>query len=148
MQFRKLLFLLPVIGGMFFCASVFAAYIDNGDGTITDTCAGFMWEKSPPESGTPKPMKYCGNLTLGGYSDWRLPTVRELSIIVDSSIHYPGSTSNTTYPADTGQFNYLSSTMLPHGSELWRVIFYGGSQHSTKERETAVMIVQCVRDLH
>ena len=146
MLFRKLLFLLPVIGCMFLCPPVFAAYIDNGDGTITDTCDGFMWQKSIEKEQSNTPWKYCHNLSLGGYSDWRLPTVWELSIIIDSSIQYPGSTINMTGPTETGPFNYWSSTKYPMG---WKMLFYGGSgQHSAKEREAAVTVVQCVRDLN
>ena len=146
MQFKKSIFILPVIGCMFLCPPVFAAYTDNGDGTVSDTCAGFMWQKDikPVTAIGGKRKDYCANLSLAGYSNWRIPTVWELSIIIDSSIQYPCSTRTTNYPGETSQFNYWTSTRLPNG---WKVIFYSGSMHSTKEREEAVTVLRCVRDL-
>jgi len=39
---------------------------------------------------------------FGGFSDgWRLPTIKELTTIVDSSIPYPGPTINTDYFPNT-----------------------------------------------
>jgi hypothetical protein len=34
--------------------------------------------------------KYCQGLRLGGYSDWRLPTIDELEDIYDGSANAPG----------------------------------------------------------
>ena len=49
----------------------------------------------------PTSQNVCGSLNLGGYSDWRLPTKKELMSIVDYSIPYPGPTINTTYFPNT-----------------------------------------------
>ena len=52
-------------------------YVDNGDGTVTDTATGLMWTKNANHG----PMTYaaavayCDNLVTNGYSDWRLPGV-------------------------------------------------------------------------
>ncbi len=35
-------------------------------------------------------MKYCGDLRLTGYSDWRLPTLAELEAIYDANASAPG----------------------------------------------------------
>ncbi|MCF8380111.1 MAG: sulfatase-like hydrolase/transferase [Bacteroidales bacterium] len=64
------------------------SYTDNGDGTITDNVSGLMWEKSPDRNGDElinyyDKMTYEAALanaslcTTGGYSDWRLPTIKE-----------------------------------------------------------------------
>ena len=37
-----------------------------------------------------KAMKYCRDLRLAGYSDWRLPNMAELQAIHDSSANAPG----------------------------------------------------------
>jgi hypothetical protein len=57
--------------------------IDNGDGTLTDNKIKLMWQKE--DDGQKRTFKegeeYCKKLTLGGYKDWRLPTIDELRSI-------------------------------------------------------------------
>ena len=58
--------------------------IDNGDGTITDTTTGLMWQQSTQEDmDWESVISYCESLTLGGYNDWRLPNINELKSLVD-----------------------------------------------------------------
>lgn len=67
-------------------------YIDNGDGTITDTRTDLMWTKKDSWADTGKCLNwndangYVSRLNTGGYSDWRLPTVKELKSIYEESI--------------------------------------------------------------
>lgn len=55
-------------------------FIDHEDGTITDTRTGLMLQKTGPDNGMSwdDAIKYCSDLSLAGYDDWRLPVVREL----------------------------------------------------------------------
>jgi len=79
---------------------------DNGDGTITDRATGLMWMKY--DSGHLKAglcgdgrmtwreaLEWAANLTYAGYSDWRLPTAKELQSIVD----YTRNPDSTNSPA-------------------------------------------------
>lgn len=68
-----------------------ASYKDNGDGTITDHVTGLIWaqELSTSSYSWADAVKYCDTLTLGGYSDWRLPSVKELWSIRDFSQGWP-----------------------------------------------------------
>jgi len=91
------------------------SYTDNGNGTVTDNNTGLMWQKEDDgaaynwyqASGTfdatynPSSQSVCGSLTLGGYSDWRLPAKKELMTIVNYGIPYPGPTIDTTYFPNT-----------------------------------------------
>ncbi|MDD5255510.1 MAG: DUF1566 domain-containing protein [Candidatus Omnitrophica bacterium] len=62
------------------------AFKDNGDGTISDLNTGLMWKKDEsPNLNWENALKYCQELDLGGYKDWRLPTIRELPTILDMS---------------------------------------------------------------
>lgn len=56
------------------------AVIDLGNGVLQDTTTGLMWqaEKSPLFSDLEEARKYVAELRLGGFNDWRLPTIYEL----------------------------------------------------------------------
>ena len=70
-------------------------FVDNEDGTVTDTCTGLMWQKDTADvngdgqstdqdfTNWCRALGYCENLSLAGHDDWRLPNVRELQSIVD-----------------------------------------------------------------
>ncbi|MGB8168341.1 MAG: sulfatase-like hydrolase/transferase, partial [Chthoniobacteraceae bacterium] len=62
-------------------------YVNNLDGTITDTDTGLMWTQVPaPATGWDAALTYAENLTLAGYSDWRLPDIKELQTLTDYSL--------------------------------------------------------------
>ena len=59
---------------------------DNGDGTITDLRTGLMWQRDENERmDWYEALKYCKNMKLAGYTDWRLPNIKELNSILDLS---------------------------------------------------------------
>lgn len=62
-------------------------FVDNGDGTISDTSTGLMWAKYDSQKGMDwsDALAYAENSDLANYSDWRLPNVKELQGIVDYS---------------------------------------------------------------
>lgn len=64
-----------------------ASYQDNGDGTVTDNVTGLTWQQAHNSRrlGWYKAKQQCETLQLGGYSDWRLPTIKELFSIADFS---------------------------------------------------------------
>ncbi len=59
-------------------------YMLNGNGTVTDTVTGLMWQQTDGGEMTIENAQfYCDTLTLGGYTDWRLPNCHELFCILD-----------------------------------------------------------------
>lgn len=59
-------------------------FADNGNGTITDTSTGLMWQQDPGEKVTwEEALANADTLTLGGYDDWRVPTITELYSLMD-----------------------------------------------------------------
>ena len=74
-------------------------FIDNGDGTVTDTEQGVTWQQSTAGTGSPSSIDEvrtsCGILPhlstinsgegLGGRTDWSLPTLAQLQSILDCS---------------------------------------------------------------
>lgn len=67
------------------------SYTDNGDGTINDNVTGLTWTQEISRSPVSweQASGYCDTLTTGGYTDWRLPTVKELWSIRDFSMGFP-----------------------------------------------------------
>jgi hypothetical protein len=105
------------------------SFIDLGNGMITDTVTGLMWQKdSAPETYTWRDARqYVESLTLGGYDDWRLPTVQELSMLVDPAVKNPSPAIDTTYFADTRSDFYWTSTVGTRGLwKAWAVDFSSG----------------------
>jgi hypothetical protein len=68
-----------------------SAFVNHGDGTITDTRTELMWTKMDSYSDTGKCLNwnkskaYVNSLLTGGYQDWRMPKEEELRSIYDSS---------------------------------------------------------------
>ena len=67
------------------------SYTDNGDGTVTDNVTGLMWaqDQSIESKAWVDGEDYCESLTLGGFTDWRMPSIKELWSIRDQSIGWP-----------------------------------------------------------
>ena len=98
----------------------------NGDGTVTDISSGLAWQQETASSMTwEEALSYCENLLLGGYDDWRLPTIKELASIVDLEKCSP-AIDTTAFP-DTLSSNYWSSTTHAHSTRNpWSIYFHNG----------------------
>jgi hypothetical protein len=65
-------------------------YKDNGDQTVTDKKTGLIWQKAEVVDVSLEQAKQSvGELSVGGYNDWRMPTILELLSIVDTSLNKP-----------------------------------------------------------
>jgi len=63
------------------------SYVNNGDGTITDTDTGLMWTQLPGAAMSwNSALSYATGLSTGGYGDWRLPNVKELETLTDYTL--------------------------------------------------------------
>ncbi|WP_437593371.1 DUF1566 domain-containing protein [Sorangium sp. So ce1000] len=53
-----------------------ASYTDVGGGVVRDNVTCLEWQETPPSEAYTweQAISYCDELTLGGFSDWRLPT--------------------------------------------------------------------------
>jgi hypothetical protein len=103
------------------------SFVDNGDGTVTDTSNGLMWQQATaPDTYTwQQALDYCEDLAFAGYSDWRLPNRNELQSLVDYSRYNPAI--DTSFFPDTQASTYRSSTTnAKYPNHAWLVDFYFG----------------------
>lgn len=64
------------------------AFRDNGDGTVSDLNTGLMWVKTPDlgsKATFTEAKAGAAICRVGGHSDWRLPTIKELYSLIDFS---------------------------------------------------------------
>ncbi|ETR68455.1 MAG: hypothetical protein OMM_10510, partial [Candidatus Magnetoglobus multicellularis str. Araruama] len=78
-------------------------YTDNGDGTITDNITELMWQQNAGEKMTfEEAVNNASTFNLAGYTDWRLPSIKELySLILFSGKDisgYEGTDTSTFTP--------------------------------------------------
>lgn len=131
-----------------------AAYIDNGNGTVTDSATKLTWMRCPlgqTWSGAEcagASSKYTWTevaslkLTFAGRSDWRLPSHNELQSIVDRTKHHP-AVDFTAFP-DTPSVEFWSSTQrvsLGEGYPLYVNFGSGGTGNYTKATAIGVRLV-------
>jgi hypothetical protein len=113
-------------------------FTDNGDGTITDNATGLMWVKEPGacggafgSPGSPSGMTWnnaidnCLSLDYAGYTDWRLPNIKELMSIAD--YEKLGVKIDETFFPDTQSLDYWTSTTRVDVTILaWYLYFSDG----------------------
>ncbi|MCD4720894.1 MAG: DUF1566 domain-containing protein, partial [Desulfobacula sp.] len=103
-----------------------AGYIDNGDGTITDTDTGLVWlNQTLGSMSFSQALNLCETGTWGNHNDWRLPDRNALQSIVDYSAYDPAIVHSVF--AGTVSSGYWSSTInMSDPSRAWYVNFQNG----------------------
>ncbi len=86
------------------------AYQDNGNGTVSDRNTGLMWTKTPDFSNKltwDEAKASVGTVNVGGYSDWRLPTIKELYSLIDFNGSSKMTAAQSTPYIDTNYFDFV-----------------------------------------
>jgi hypothetical protein len=131
----------------------------NGDDTVTDYNTGLMWQQEDDNAiynwywatGTyhvsynKNTRNLCGELGLGGYGDWRLPTRNELVSIGDFSFSYPGPAINQTYFPNTSTWYYWTSTACADTPSWKWIVWYESGAVSDYGGGSPDVYVRCVR---
>ena len=122
--------------------------LDNGDGTVTDTKTGLMWKQceegrsgSDCASGSAEGFSWQQALQraqtvnsgggFAGASDWRVPTIKELSSLVEQQC--AGPAINLTRFPNTGRGIdpvWSSSAVSGYADFAWKVYFNDGIHDS------------------
>ena len=108
-------------------------FIDNGDGTITDSATGLMWQQADSGSGMnwEAALAYAEGLALADHYDWRLPDAKELQSIVD----YTRSPSTTGSAAIAALFT--ASSMTDEGGGTNYPFYWTGTTHANWTTQSA-----------
>jgi len=81
------------------------SYTKNGDGTITDNVTGLMWEQSMGNKLTfDAAFDKAETSTLAGYSDWRVPNIKEIYSLIQFTGVVKGETA-VSFFIDTNYFD-------------------------------------------
>jgi hypothetical protein len=131
---RQLVRSQDAVGGAILPAQVRTLEIPEGprfevDGdTVQDRSTGLVWSRENLAGGTMnwKAAKdACAKLTLGGHSDWRLPTVRELLTLVDYERHNP-SIDTEAFRCESNYYWTSTPAAFSPGDYAWVVGFDDG----------------------
>ena len=86
-------------------------------------------------------VSHCANLTYGGRSDWRMPTLKELQLLLDHSRENPAAPSVTGF-TDASTFYWSSTANVANDARAWLVYFRDGyTSWTEKNRERNVRCV-------
>ncbi len=84
------------------------SYLDNGDGSITDMNTGLMWQADLPDAKYTYEgaLAYAENASIAGYTDWRLPSIKELYSLMDFTGVTGMSAASSVPYIDTDHFEF------------------------------------------
>jgi hypothetical protein len=87
----------------------------------------------------------CKNLTLGGYSDWRLPNVNELLTLVDHKKTSGNAFFDVFKYKNSGKY-FSSTTFHKDTANAW-VVNFGDGGDDTVTSKTSKQFYRCVRTI-
>jgi hypothetical protein len=122
-------------------------FVDNGDGTATDTTTWLMWSKENVggKSNWEKADKACRELALGGHKDWRMPTRWELLTLVDDTRRKPAIDTGF-FPNTENDWYWTSTPAAWDPSCAWVVYFdYGYASGYRRGDDAFVRAVRSAR---
>ncbi len=96
-------------------------------GMVVDKATGRTWERAANTAMFTQgnAFAYCVANRLGGFTNWRLPTVTELLSIVDITVANPAINS-TVFPSTPSTYFWTSTSVAGDGSQAWTVRFTFG----------------------
>ena len=116
-------------------------FTDHGDGTVTHKTTRLMWKKCVEglsglncDIGSPVTRPWAealgfSEITFAGYSNWRLPNIKELASILEDACYSP-MINLSIFPNDPGWLVWSSSTYAKNPDYAWRLPFSAGIDSS------------------
>jgi len=131
---------------------------DTTTATVTDFTQNLMWEDNITL--TTRILNWndanntCKTMSLGGYNDWRLPTIQELVNLSDKSKYQPALPIEFTYNglqnanSRNAEAWYWSSTTEYYNPTNKAWIMFEDTGHITWSATANTQYVRCVRDIN
>lgn len=130
-----------------FPAMAVERFVKNNNGTVTDHKTGLMWAEKDNE--TPihwmDAQSYCQEYSGAGYTDWRMPTVDELSSLYEPEKINSHGYHITELIVTTAASCWASET---HGNKAARFNFTYGTVYWLRQPYSGPTRVVPVRELH
>ncbi len=132
---------------------------DDVNNIVTDHVTGLMWQDNTTgykpyvtlenwdlgdfnNTSGDTAATYCENLTLGDYTDWRLPSLRELQTIIDHETAFFSSKIDSVFNNSNGD-SWTSTPSIRFPGMIWYVDFRSGEIDRWFGKENHS--VRCVR---
>jgi len=129
---------------------------DDATEIVTDNVTGLMWQDNNDVTAFLRTYGdspyYCSIQTLGGYEDWRMPTISELESIIDYKGSYRNIDGQAYLPLIDAAFTnkveerYWSSTPYVGSEDVWIVYSYTGVVDKSLTDDSVQNYTRCVRN--
>jgi hypothetical protein len=123
-----------------------ARFVDNEDGTVTDTCTGLVWQQETAPGGQrnwQQALQYCEDLDLAGHDDWRLPNCTEILSILNSGGASPTSI-DPVFSAVPDSY-WSSYTVLVGNGDEAVIVSFSPTPYLYSAQKTDLLYVRAVR---
>lgn len=127
---------------------------DNEKEIVIDTKNGLQWQDTPKdypivEKTWQEAKMYCENLSLGGFNDWRLPSINELATIIDfgkynDAINSIFTNARNSYWSATSIISDLSTASELYDYYAW-VVFPIQGNITGESKKSSDPDARCVR---
>ena len=98
-------------------------FVDNRDGTVTDRKTNLMWLKNGRRLDFVSAVtwwdavKKSTEINIGGYDDWRLPSIEEWNSLIDTNRQYPALVEPNPFKNIVTHMPYWSMTEFVFGKD-------------------------------
>lgn len=131
---------------------------DNGDGTVTDLGTGLMWRQCSlgqlPDTSCSggdsylytwdQALSHADDVNFAGYTDWRLPNIKELYSLVEVSCSSPAINSER-FPNTSSSQAYWSATAYDVIEDYFYSVRFNVGRSGISIRNLPVGFVRLVR---
>ena len=121
-------------------------YRDDNTNIVRDTVTSLQWQDNGyPNKKWNDAIDYCSDLSLGGYTDWRLPNINELQTLVDYTKTNPALSNVFAYGTGGGYCWSSTTSVRSNGERAWFVDFSYGEVWDYYDSKDDYNYVRCVR---